>query len=104
MYFSSVVLIQAAIRLVSGHGSPAAVVISTLAVAMLIQPLRGRIQSAIDRRFYRSKYNAEQALASFQNRLRERADLDQMEDDLTGIVQETVQPQWMTLWVRRLDE
>jgi hypothetical protein len=104
VYFSSVVLIQALIRLTSGQGSPVAILISTLAIYVLFQPLRRRIQSAIDRRFYRSKYNAEQALASFQNRLRERADLDQMEDELTRIVQETVQPQRMMLWMRQPDK
>lgn len=101
LYFCSVVLMQYLFRVMAGHESPLAIVISTLTIAALFSPLRGRIQAIIDMRFYRSKYNSEQALARFQKSVRVRADLDQVEQDLTSIVQVTVQPEWMTMWIRK---
>lgn len=103
LYFCSVIFMQYVFRLVGGHDSPAAIVISTLVSAGLFQPLRGRIQATIDRRFYRSKYNAQQALDRFQKNLRDRMELDQVETDLTNIVQVTVQPEWMMVWMRKAE-
>jgi len=101
VYFGSVILMQYSFRLMIGHESSLAIVISTLAIAALFQPLRGRIQAVIDRRFFRSKYNSEQALARFQKTVRDRVDLDQVGSELTGIVQTTVQPEWMVIWIRK---
>ena len=101
LYFVSVVFFQYGFRLMAGHESPIAIVLSTLAIAGLFTPLRLRIQAAIDRRFYRSKYNSEQALARFQRSMRERTDLNQVEDELSSIVQVTVQPEWLSVWIRK---
>jgi hypothetical protein len=77
-----------------------ALVISTLTVAALFAPLRNTIQKVIDRRFYRRKYNAEQALAAFSASLREEADLDQLNERLIKVVADTLQPVYVTLWLK----
>ena len=92
---------QAVFRQIAGQESPVAVILSTLVIASLFTPLRGAIQSVIDRRFYRSKYNTEQALDQFQQSLRGMADLEQVESELTGIVHATVQPEWTEIWIRK---
>lgn len=101
VYFGSVILFQYIFRLFIGHETPAAIVISTLVIAGLFNPLRLKIQSVIDRRFFRNKYDTEQALARFQQGLRAQVNLEEIEQELTNIVQTTVQPQWVTFWIRR---
>lgn len=101
VYAITVVLMQGVFQIIAGHDSPIAVVLSTLVIASLFYPFRRRIQSIIDRRFFRSKYNAEQTLASFQQRMRGRIDLEQVEGELTTLVQATIQPEWTALWMRR---
>lgn len=103
VYFGSVILLQAGFRAMIGHESQLAVILSTLAIASLFNPLRGVLQAAIDRRFFRGKYNSEQALLRFQNSLREHVNLEQVEGELTSIVKSTVQPEWVTLWMRRTE-
>jgi hypothetical protein len=100
IYIAGVIGLQALFRAFTGQGSGLAVAISTLAIAALFHPLRGGIQSFIDRRFYRRKYDAVRTLAAFNTRLRDDVDLDQLTADLIGIVDETMQPAHVSLWLR----
>jgi hypothetical protein len=77
-----------------------AIVISTLVIAALFSPLRRRIRSFIDRRFYRRTYNARKTLEDSSAKLRDETDLDASSDDLVGVVKETTQPAHVTLWLR----
>jgi hypothetical protein len=88
-------------RLVGVQQSTLAVVISTLAIAALFTPLRRRIQDAIDRRFYRKKYNAQQVLAQFAQTARDETDLDALLAELVQVVDETLQPEHVRIWLRK---
>jgi hypothetical protein len=96
VYFGSIVLLQ---RILPAQ-TQLATVLSTLAVAALFAPLRRRIQRDIDRLFYRSKYNAEQTLAAFNATAREEVDLNRLSESLLAIVDETMQPALVSLWIR----
>jgi hypothetical protein len=100
VYFSSVVLLQQAFRALTGQDSPVAFVISTLVIAALFNPLRARVQEAIDRRFYRRKYDAQQALAAFATASRDEVDLECLQMELVSIVKETMQPEQISLWLQ----
>ena len=100
MYLCCVVVLQYLFRNLTGSDSQLVVVASTLAVAALFNPFRRRVQGFIDRRFYRSKYDARKTLEGFSAKLREETDLDALSDDLVGVVRETVQPAHISLWLR----
>jgi hypothetical protein len=76
------------------------VVISTLLIPPLFNPVRRRFQSCIDRSFYRRKYDARKTLAAFNSRLREETGLDSLSDEVLGVVRETMQPAHASLWLR----
>ena len=100
VYFGGVVATQAIFRVLTGQQEQPqlAIVVSTLLIAALFNPLRRRIQAFIDRRFYRRKYDAAKTLEAFSAKLRHETDLDALSDDLVGAVRETMQPAHVFLW------
>jgi len=101
VYFGGVATTQAIFRVLTGQEQPQlAIVASTLAIAALFNPLRGLIQSFIDRRFYRRKYDAAKTLEAFSAKLRDETDLEALGVELVGVVSETMQPSHVSLWLR----
>jgi len=100
VYLGGLVSLQYAFRALTGQGSQAAIVASTLVIAALFNPLRKRVQAFVDRRFYRNKYDAARVLAAFSTRLRDETDLDGLSGDLARVVRDTVQPEHVSLWLR----
>jgi hypothetical protein len=109
IYLAGILGIQSLLALFSASQqpgpaqSPIALVVSTLVIAWLFQPLRHRLQQLIDRRFYRSKYDAEKALSTFAATVRSQVELATLDEQLVGIVEETLKPTMVVLWVRRKD-
>ena len=99
VYFGSVVVLQRLLSPITGD-SDAAVVLSTLLIAALFLPLRRRVQAAIDRRFFRKKYDAEQVLAQFAATARDETNLDDLTAELLRVIQETMEPESVSLWLR----
>ena len=102
LYFGSTIAIQQLVRVLTGQASqpPLVIVASTLLIAALFQPLRRRIQDTIDRRFYRRKYDAARTVAAFSATLRQEVDLDDLRTHLLAVVDETMQPAHVSLWLR----
>lgn len=103
VYFGCVFGLQSLFHLVTGQAadSPLIIVVSTLAIAALFQPFRQRIQRAIDRRFYRRKYDAAKTLAAFSSTLRGELDLTELGEQMVAVVNETMQPSHISLWLRQ---
>jgi hypothetical protein len=100
VYVGLVIGLSALLRGIISQDNSVAIVISTLAIAALFQPLRQLIQVGIDRRFYRRKYDAVRTLAAFSATLRSEVDLSQMREDVVAVVQQTMQPAHISLWLR----
>ncbi len=101
VFFGVVTLLSSLFSAVSGQQSALAIVISTLVIAALFNPLRRRLQAGIDRRFFRRKYNAEQVLARFALTARDETDLDALTAELISVVQETMQPEHVSVWLKQ---
>jgi hypothetical protein len=104
IYVGGVVVLQAIVRGVSGQESSLAVVASTLAIAALFSPLRRRVQGFVDRSFYRRKYDARKTLEAFSAKLRDETDLEALNNELVGVVRETMQPAHISVWLRPLSD
>jgi hypothetical protein len=102
VYAGSVMLMQSLLTAVGGPQTAVVNVISTLLIAALFTPLRRRIQHDIDRRFYRKKYNVEKIVAEFGASLRQEVNLEDMQARIVSVVEESLQPEQVSLWLRRV--
>ena len=102
VYFGGVTATQAIFQTLTGHRElpQLVIVVSTLLIAALFNPLRRRVQVFVDRRFYRRKYDARKTLEGFSAKLRDETDLDALNDNLVGVARETMQPAHASLWLR----
>jgi hypothetical protein len=100
LYFCGVVILQQFFRIVTGQSSDLTIVLSTLAIAALFNPIRLLLQRGIDRRFYRKKYDASQTLASFDQTTHHEVDIEQLTGALQSAVEETIQPEYMAIWLK----
>ena len=101
IYFGLIFILQYLLRGIISQNNDVAIVVSTLAIAALVQPLRHRIQRVIDRRFYRRKYDAAKVVEAFSATLRNEVDLDQLSEHLITVVRDTMQPAHVSLWLRK---
>jgi hypothetical protein len=100
-YFGLVIVLQSIFTAFGGQRSELVTVLSTLAIAALFLPLRRRVQDFIDKRFYRQKYDAQKVLAEFAATCRDETDLDKLTARLVEVVQETMQPERVSLWLKK---
>ncbi len=104
VYFGGVTVLQTLLRELTGQESQLAVVASTLAIAALFNPLRRGVQTFVDRRFYRRKYDAARTLETFGTTLRDETDLDRLGEEMVSVVRESMQPEHAGLWLRRPED
>jgi len=104
VYFGNVILLQQIFAGITGQRSEPITILSTLAIAALFVPLRNRIQDAIDKRFNRKKYDAQKVLQKFGETVRDETDLDKLTAELINVVQETMQPRSVSVWLRKTDD
>jgi hypothetical protein len=98
-YIAAVVVLQSLLRPVTG-GNEFAVALSTLLVVALFQPFRARAQDAVDRRFYRARYDAARTIDAFSVRLRNDVELDSVRADLIAVIHDTIHPAHASVWLR----
>lgn len=103
VYLGSIIVLQRIFTAVAGQQSDLAVVISTLVIAALFNPLRLRLQTLIDRRFYRRRYNAEKALEAFAAAARDEVDVEALRAELQSVIRRTVQPAHVSVWLTTED-
>jgi hypothetical protein len=101
VYFGSVVLLQQIFAALTDQRSEIITVLSTLAIAALFVPVRNRVQTAVDRRFYRRKYDAQRVMKDFSQTVRDETDLEKLTGELVHVVQETMQPKSVTVWLKQ---
>ena len=104
VYFGGVVLLQLVFAQVIGPSSEFITVLSTLAIAALFVPLRNKIQEVIDRRFYRKKYDAQKVMQDFAKTVRDETDLEKLTARLMQVVDETMQPKSVSVWLKRTEQ
>ena len=102
-YFGAVIVLQQLFRAITGAGDDLAIIISTLAIAALFNPLRHRVQDIIDQRFFRRKYDAQKILARFSATARDEVELEKLTSELLRVVDETMQPTSVSLWLKKTD-
>jgi uncharacterized membrane protein len=102
-YFGTVIALQQLFRSLTGAGDDLAIIISTLALYALFNPLRHRVQDTIDRRFFRRKYNAQKVIERFATTVRDEVELEKLTGELLNIVNETMQPTSVSLWLKKTE-